>query len=329
MKYYGRRVAFYAITLWAAISLNFFIPRMLPGDPADILLAKLARNGDVSPAVVQNVKLILGGSDESLWTQYWTYIKNLFHGDLGISVSKFPEPVWDLIRDALPWTICLVGIATILSFAIGIAGGAWIGWKRGTAWDAFIPFTTLLQSIPYFWLALLLVYFVGMQMGWAPVAWGWDVQTYDHPELSWPSIVDVFQHAVLPATTIILSSVGGWLVGMRNMMVSTLSEDYIVTAEAKGLRPRRVLWTYAVRNAALPSFAGFGVTLAFVVSGSLVMEQVFSYPGVGKLMITAVQNADYTLMQGVFLLTTVTVLAANFVMDIIYGFIDPRTRHHG
>ncbi|MFC8731765.1 ABC transporter permease [Luteimicrobium sp. NPDC057192] len=329
MKYYGRRVAFYAITLWAAVSLNFFIPRMLPGDPAQILLGKLARNGDVTPAVQKNVELILGGSDEPLWNQYWAYLDNIVHGDLGISVSKYPEPVWDLIKDALPWTLCLVGAATIIAFAIGIVGGAWIGWKRGSAWDHVIPFTALLQSVPYFWLAILLVYFLGMKLGLAPISWGWDVQKYDHPEWTWASMVDVFQHAVLPALTIILSAVGGWLVGMRNMMVSTLAEDYIVTAEAKGLRPRRVLWVYAVRNAALPSFAGFAVALAFVVSGSLVMEQVFSYPGIGKLMITAVSNADYALMQGVFLLTTVAVLVVNFLMDLIYGYIDPRTRHHG
>ncbi|GMA24474.1 peptide ABC transporter permease [Luteimicrobium album] len=298
MKYYGRRVAFYAVTLWAAVSLNFFIPRMLPGDPAQILLGKLARNGDVTPAVQKNVELILGGSHEPLWNQYWAYLDNIVHGNLGISVSKYPEPVWDLIKDALPWTLCLVGSATIIAFAIGIVGGAWIGWKRGSAWDHVIPFTAFLQSVPYFWLAILLVYFLGMKAGLAPISWGWDVQTYDHPEWTWASMVDVFQHAVLPALTIILSAVGGWLVGMRNMMVSTLAEDYIVTAEAKGLRPRRVLWVYAVRNAALPSFAGFAVALAFVVSGSLVMEQVFSYPGIGKLLITAVSNADYALMQG-------------------------------
>lgn len=139
----------------------------------------------------------------------------------------------------------------------------------------------------------------------------------------------MLKHALLPAFTIIISAFGGWMLGMRNMMVSTLSEDYIVTAEAKGLRPRRVFMTYAVRNAALPSIAGFGVALGFVVAGSIVMEQVFTYPGIGKLMITAVQGNDYPLMQGVFLVITLAVLSANLLMDLIYGFIDPRVRARG
>lgn len=330
MKFYARRIGFYLVTLWAAISLNFVIPRLLPGDPAAIMIAKLTRGGEApSPAVIANVRLLLGGSDDPMWKQYLSYWGRLLHGDLGISITHYPTPVKDLIGDALPWTIGLVGMATILSFVIGIVGGAWIGWKRGTAADAVIPFTTLLQSVPYFWVALLLVYFVAVKAGAAPIAWGWDVQQFDGPEWSMAFVVNVIQHATLPAITIIISSVGGWLLGMRNMMVSTLSEDYIVTAEAKGLRPRRVMWTYAVRNAILPSLAGFGVSLGFVVAGSIVMEQVFSYPGVGKLMISAVQNNDYSLMQGVFLVITLAVLAANFVMDLIYGFIDPRTRSHG
>ncbi len=330
MRYYIRRITFYLITLWAAISLNFLIPRLLPGDPVGIMLAKLGRNGEVTPATVKSIQLLLGSSpDTSMWEQYLAYWGRLFQGDLGISITRYPTPVIELISEALPWTIVLVGLATTLSFVLGVGLGAWIGWKRGTWADHIIPFTTLLQSVPYFWLALLLVFVFSVTLGATPIIGGYDVFTFAQPEASWAFLSSAIYHGILPAVTIVLSSVGGWLLGMRNMTVSTLAEDYITTAEAKGLRPRRIFFTYAVRNAALPSIAGFGISLGFVVAGSIVMEQVFSYPGVGKLLIQSVQNNDYALIQGVFLFITVAVLAANFLMDLIYGFIDPRTRHHG
>ena len=328
MKYYIRRITFYAITVWAAVSLNFFLPRLMPGNAADIFRAKLLRSGgQISPAMEKSIALLFGESDAPLFDQYLQYIGNLLRGDLGISVTKYPAPVVELIGSALPWTLLLVGTATIISFMIGISLGAWVGWKRGTWVDGIIPASTLLQSIPYFWIALILVAVFSVNFQIFPITGGYDIFAFPKgPELSLPFIQSALYHAILPALTIVISSVGGWLLGMRNMMVATLSEDYIVTAEAKGLRPFRILTAYATRNAALPSIAGFGITLGFVVAGSIVMEQVFTYPGVGKLMINAVQDKDFALMQGVFLVITVTVLAANFIMDMIYGLIDPRAR---
>lgn len=330
MKFYARRITFYLVTLWAAISFNFLIPRLLPGNPADIILAKMARNGEVPPAIQRNVRLLLGGDpDASMWSQYTQYWGNLLKGDLGVSVTKYPTPVGTLIGSALPWTIGLVGTATILAFLIGVGLGAFAGWKRGTWVDNLVPASTLLQSLPYFWVAILLSYLFAVQWKVLPRIGGYDVFTFNAPEWSWAFIGSVLKHAILPAFTIVISAFGGWMLGMRNMMVSTLSEDYIVTAEAKGLRPRRVFYTYATRNAILPSIAGFGVALGFVVAGSIVMEQVFTYPGIGKLMITAVQGNDYALMQGVFLVITLAVLSANLLMDLVYGFVDPRVRARG
>ncbi len=330
MKFYARRLAFYLVTLWAAISFNFFIPRLLPGNPADILLAKMARNGEVPPAVERNVRLLLGGNpDESMWTQYIDYWKSLFQGNLGVSITKYPTPVTSLIGAALPWTLGLVGTATIIAAILGVGLGAWAGWKRGTWVDNLVPASTLLQSLPYFWVAILLAFLFSVQFKVFPRIGGYDVFTYDAPELSWGFAASVIKHATLPALTIVISAFGGWMLGMRNMMVSTLSEDYITTAEAKGLRPRRIFMTYATRNAVLPSIAGFAVSLGFVVAGSIVMEQVFTYPGIGKLMITAVQGNDYALMQGVFLVITLAVLSANLLMDLFYGFVDPRVRSRG
>ena len=330
MTYYARRLGFYAITLWVAISLNFLLPRLMPGDPADILIAKLQQRGEVPLSTINNIRLLLGSDDDtSLWEQYWGYWGRLLQGDLGISFSKFPAPVTELIAQALPWTLVLVGTATVISFILGVSIGAWVGWKRGTWVDHLVPATTVLQSIPYFWLALILISVFSVSLGIFPIIGGYDVFDFPGgPEWSWAFAASAIHHAILPALTIVLSSVGGWLLGMRNMMVSTLAEDYIVTAEAKGLSPRRILLTYATRNAAIPSVAGFTITLGFIVAGSIVMEQVFTYPGIGKLMFTAVQNNDYALMQGVFLVITLTVLAANLIMDLVYGFIDPRARHN-
>lgn len=330
MKFYARRIGFYAVTLWATISLNFLLPRLMPGDPADIMISKLQRaGGEVSETTIRNIKLLLGSDDSSLWEQYLGYWGRMFQGDLGVSVTRYPTPVTEMIAEALPWTLVLVGTATIISFILGVGLGAWAGWKRGTWVDHIIPATTILQSIPYFWLALVLVSVFATGLGLFPIFGGYDVFEFpDGPEFSWAFIADAARHALLPAITIVLSSVGGWLFGMRNMMVSTLAEDYITTAEAKGLRPRRILTTYAARNAAIPSIAGFSITLGFVVAGSIVMEQVFTYPGVGKLMFQAVTNSDYALMQGVFLVITIAVLAANFFMDLVYGFIDPRARQN-
>ncbi len=334
MRFYLRRVAFYIVTFWAAISLNFLLPRMMPGDPAAIMIGKLRRASggrQLSDETIKGIYALLGADKStSLWDQYLAYWVRLLHGDLGISSTRYPYPVATLIGNALPWTLFMVGLATVISFALGIGIGAWVGWRRGTWVDQLVPATSLLQSIPYFWLALVLVAIFSVQLHWLPIVGAYDPFTYPSgPQASWAFAADTIVHAFLPAVTIVVSSVGGWLLGMRNMMVSTMSEDYVLTAEAKGLTPRRIRDRYAARNAAIPSLAGFSIALAFVVAGSIVTEQVFSYPGIGKLMIQSVQGLDYALMQGVFLVITLTVLAANFLMDLFYGLIDPRVRTNG
>ncbi|MEU8348825.1 ABC transporter permease, partial [Streptomyces sp. NPDC048845] len=319
MRYYIRKLAFYVVALWAALTLNFFIPRLMPGNPVDTLMARLQqRGGSVDPSVRRAYELLLGtDTQQPLWDQYVAYLGNLVRGDLGISVSVFPTPASEVIFQSLPWTIVLVGIATLMSFALGIVLGTVVGWKRGTWLDSLVPATTVLAAVPYFWLALILVAVFGSALRWFPLLGGYDV-VFD-PGWNAEFVQSAIFHGTLPALTIVISSVGGWLLGMRNMMVSAMSEDYILTARAKGLRNSRIMTHYAARNAVLPSVAGFAISLGFVVSGSILTEQVFSYPGIGGKLLQAVQNNDYALMQGIFLVITVAVLGANLVVDLLYG----------
>ncbi|GAA1875218.1 ABC transporter permease [Myceligenerans crystallogenes] len=326
MNYFLRKLGFYAVALWAALTVNFAIPRMMPGDPVDILLAKLQqRGGTVTPETREAYALLLGGDDSvPLWQQYLDYLRNLLRGELGVSVSYYPAEVSDVISQSIPWTVVLVGLSTVIAACLGVALGAFAGWRPGTWLDSLVPATTLLAAVPYFWLALLLTYVLARVLGWFPMQGGYDVALT--PGWDADFVLSAVRYGFLPALTIVLASVGAWLMGMRNMMVSTLSEDYILTAEAKGLRPGRILRNYAARNAVLPSVAGFAISLGFVVSGSVITEQVFSYPGIGSRLLGAVTNNDYALMQGVFLFITLAVLGANLVVDLLYGLIDPRTR---
>lgn len=326
MRYALQKVVFYVVAFWAALTLNFLLPRWMPGNPVDIMLSKLAQKGPVTPETREAIELLLGTNSQlPLWDQYVQYLGQVLTGNLGVSVTFFPAPVSQVIGQTLPWTIGLIGISTILSFLLGVGLGQLAGWKRGSWLDNIIPVTTMFQSVPYFWLALILVFLFGSVWQVFPINGGYDVWETS-PGWNAAFIGSVIYHGTLPALTIVLSSIGGWMLGMRNMMVSTLSEDYIVTAEAKGLSPRRIMTTYAARNAVLPSVAGFAISLGFVVAGSIVTEAVFSYPGIGSALLQAVGSNDYALMQGIFLVITLSVLGANLIVDLLYSLIDPRTR---
>ncbi|MFD8572994.1 ABC transporter permease [Streptomyces sp. NPDC057694] len=328
MRHILRKLGFYAIAAWLAITLNFLLPRLIPGDPVQLMLARMQGvGGTVTDGQEESLRAMLGLGDGNLAQQYGEYLSSLAHLDFGLSITYFPTPVGDVVRQAVPWTLVLVGLATLLSVVIGLTLGMLAGWRRGGRLDALVPSATFLAAIPYFWVALLLLYLTTQVWNLLPQGGGYD-ETYDIG-FSGAFLGSAVEHGILPAVTIVLSSVGGWMLGMRNMMVSTLAEDYVVAAEAKGLRPRTVMIGYAARNAVLPSVAGFAITLGFIVSGSLVMEIVFSYPGMGYTMLQAVTNNDYPLMQAVFLMITFAVLAANFLVDLVYAFIDPRTRQAG
>lgn len=324
MRFLLRRTAFYLFTAWAAITINFALPRLLKGDP---VTAYLLRNpGQVSPEGVESLRVLFGlEQDQPLIQQYVEYWGLLLRGDLGLSFSSGLAPVTDVIGGALPWTIGLVGLATVISFAIGTVAGALIGWRRGSRADLLVPLATFFSTVPYFWLGLIVIAVFSSQLGWFPASHAYDTGTY--PTASLGFVAEVIRHGTLPAVTIVISSLGGWILGMRNMMVTVLDEDYVTVAQAKGLSPRRILAMYAGRNAVLPQLSSFALALGFIVTGTLVMELVFSYPGVGKLLLDATNAKDYPLMQGIFLVITLTVLVANILADVAYAILDPRTRH--
>jgi len=321
-RFLGNRALFYLFTLWAAITINFFVPRLMKGDAVD---QYLARNRNVSPEAADALRALLGlDTDKSLLQQYFDYWNLLLHGDLGVSLLHGLRPVTEVISQALPWTVGLVGFATLVAFTIGTVGGAIVGWRRGSRLDALIPITTFLSTIPYFWLGLLAIALFSVNLGWFPIGKAYGVGVT--PEWSFEFIGEVIHHGFLPATTIIIASLGGWMLGMRNMMLTVLDEDYVMVAQAKGMPNDRVLWRYAARNAVLPQIQSFALSLGFIVGGTIVMEMVFSYPGVGKLLLDATNAKDYALMQGVFLVITLSVLLANLLADVAYAFLDPRTR---
>jgi peptide/nickel transport system permease protein len=322
MWFITRRLAFYAVAAWVAITVNFAIPRVMPGNAVDTLLAKY-------PTLDANSLHALQAefgthTHGSLLSQYFTYLGDLAHGNLGLSVNEYPAKVTTIIGQTLPWTLILVGMATIISFALGTLLGIVSAWRRGGALDRFLPAFTFLQATPYFFLALVVIQLFAVSWGLFPIGQGYDLgQT---PGWDWSFISSAADHSFLPALTIVLTSMAGWMLQMRNVMITTIAEDYVLVAQAKGLSPRRVMFTYAARNAILPNLAGFALSLGFVVAGALVMEIVFSYPGIGLTLYDAVTSDDFPLLQGIFLVISLSVLGACLLADIVYFFADPRTR---
>jgi peptide/nickel transport system permease protein len=264
------------------------------------------------------------GHSGSIWHQYTAYLVDIFHFNFGTSSSEYPAQVSTLLGETLPWTIILVGSATVIAFLIGTALGIAAGWRHGGSLDRVLPGLMFLQAIPYFFFALILLELFAVKFHVFPIAQGYSQGLV--PGWHWDFISSAVYHSLLPALTIVLASIAGWMLQMRNVMITTIGEDYVVAAQAKGLPNRRVVFTYAARNAILPQLQGFGLAVGFVVSGALIMEIVFSYPGIGLLLVNAVTSNDYPLMQGIFLVITFAVLLANLIVDLIIVFVDPRAR---
>jgi len=324
MRFVLRRAGFFLLTLWAAVTLNFFLPRMMPGNPAVAMMGKF--RGRISGQALVSLETIFGvNTHESLPVQYVHYLGDISRGNFGTSLFYFPSPVSQVVSTAIFWTLGLVGVTTILAFILGTGVGIVAAWRRGGLLDSIAPPVLVITSaIPYFWVGMMFILIFGLKLQWLP--WSGGANLTDTPAWNPGYIGDVLEHALLPALALLITTIGTWTLTMRNNMVTTLAEDYVRMARAKGLRSSRIMLDYAARNAILPNLTGFAMSIGFIVGGAILIEYVFNYPGVGYMLLQAVENEDYPLMQALFLLITVAVLVAILLADIATAIFDPRTR---
>jgi peptide/nickel transport system permease protein len=318
------------LIVFVAVTVNFLIPRAIPGDPIEnALQTRMAMTGstDVNVAELAAAYRAKFGLDKPLWLQYLYYWRDIFRLDLGVSLVDFPQPVISKVRSALPWTIGLLGFATVIDFTLGTILGALAAWPRAPRFIRMIlPPFMLLSAIPFFLLAIILLSIFAVELRMFPPGGGFDPIRIVRFNL--PTILDILYHAVLPAMSLVLGGIGGWALGMRAMMVSTLGDDYITFAEAKGLPPRRIFLWYGMRNALLPQVTRLAVALGSILSGAVLVEAMFSYPGLGGLLVAAISGKDYFVIQGIVLMLIVSLAVSLFVVDLIYPLVDPRIRYH-
>ncbi|HEX4832308.1 MAG TPA: ABC transporter permease [Trebonia sp.] len=324
MRFILRRAGFFVLTLWAAVTLNFFLPRLMPGNPAIAMMARF--HGRLTGQALASLETIFGvNTHQSLLSQYWHYLGDMATGNFGTSLFFYPSPVGQVVRSAIPWTLGLVGVTTILAFILGTGVGIVGGWRRGGLIDSVAPpLLVITSAIPYFWVGMMFILVFGLKLQWLPWSGGADLAATPGWDAGY--IGNVVEHAILPALALLVTTIGTWTLTMRNNMVTTLAEDYVRMARAKGLPTRRIMLDYAARNAVLPNLTGFAMSLGFVVGGAILIEYVFNYPGVGYMLLQAVENEDYPLMQALFLLITLAVLVAILLADIVTAVFDPRTR---
>jgi peptide/nickel transport system permease protein len=326
MNYVLRKTTLFVVTLWAAVTLNFVLPRLMPGSPVDAALAKLSQGGQpVTNAQRHAIEIQLGSPHEGLFSQYVQYLENMARLHFGTSYSFPNQSVAHTILTALPWTLALVGFTTVVAFVVGTLLGVYAGWRRGTASDTTVTVgATFFAAFPPFWLGLLLLFVLAFKLDAFPIKGGYSPGLT--PTFSLGFATNAIAHSFLPALTLAITTLSGWVFGMRNNMINTLGEDYVTNASANGLRSRTIALRYAARNALLPNVTAFGLSLGAVVGGSVLVEGVFSYPGIGNLLYLSVINHDFPLMQALFLVISVSMLVAIFVVDLLYVRLDPRVR---
>jgi peptide/nickel transport system permease protein len=320
-RYLTRKIFIYLVTFWVAVTIDWAIPRFMPGDPIQQLLSRMqAQPG--AQQILTGYYTKAFGFDVPLWKQYLNFWAALFRGDLGRSIMDFPTPVSTLIFGALPYTLALLVPAILLSFWAGNKVGA-LAARRKSLDNGVLPFAYVLTSTPQMWLGLVLAWLLASTLGWFPVSGAYSFSM--QPEWSMQFVGSFLDHWVLPFLALFLVAFGGWAIGMRNLIIYELEADYSHYLASLGA-PTRLVRKYAYRNALLPQITGLALALGAVVAGAIVVEIVFSYPGLGTLTLQAIQNRDYFLIQGIFLFIIVGVLIANFCIDIAYVMIDPRTR---
>src|SRR3954449_2297755 len=326
MRWFARRLLFYVFAIWVALTVNFLLPRLMPGDPLGGLLAHLSpAQLSANPGLLHTYQALLGGSDNSIWQDYVTYLHRIVHFDFGISTSNYPTPVSEVIGRTLPYSIFLVGVAFMLAFVLGTAIGMVAAWRRGGAVDSVVvPAFMTLGAFPAFFTALLGLYFLGLKAHWFPTQHAYDTSL--NPGFNWTFLSSALRHSELPIIIIVLAFAGGWVLNMRTVMINTIGEDYGTMAHAEGLKERRVMTRYAGRNAILPPLNGFAPLFASAVGGLVFVEYIFSYPGAGYTLQQAVLGNDYPLAPAILVVLSVCVILTYPTRDPIHFVLDPRLR---
>lgn len=324
-----KRFGLLLMTIWTAATINFFIPHITPRNPLrEKLMEEASRGGYIPPGFDEMVKFYEEkfGLHKPLWQQYLTYLGDMARFDLGYSIANFPKTVGELIGEKLIWSMGLLTMTIILGFLIGTILGALIAWPRSPKFlNYLIPPLLTLSAIPGYLLALILIYFLAFKWKLLPLGGGYSIGTL--PGLNLPFVLDVARHSILPALSLILVSAGGWAIGMRGMMVTTQGEDYMTFAEAKGLKDPRIFYKYAVRNALLPQVTGLALSLSNIVSGSVLVEVVMGYPGIGTLLSQAIGRLDYFVIYGILFVVAVSIGIAMLIIEMIYPLLDPRIQY--
>jgi peptide/nickel transport system permease protein len=324
-QYVITRLLMWILTIWIGSSAVFIIPRLSPGDPVTAMVMRIVeREGRVENAQ----ELIAAwkerfGLDEPLYIQYVRYLGNLIRFDFGYSLARFPTTAWEMVRPALPWSMGLLSVALLLSFSIGITVGALMGWRKTPQWlQNILPFSLTFTSIPYFMFGILLIYLIAFQLHWLPATGGYSRDV--NPGWNLPFVGSVIRHSLLPLISIVLTSMGGWALGMRGLMISVNNEDYFLLAQAKGLSPARVFFRYGIRNSILPALTSLALGMAGLISGSTLVEYIFAYPGTGYTLYQAIIQQDYSVMQTICNLMIMITATSVLLLDLLYPLIDPR-----
>ncbi|CAN5496622.1 ABC transporter permease [soil metagenome] len=326
VSYIVRRFLIFLAIVWAAATFNFLLPRLGGQNPIrEKLVSQSALSGAVQAGLEEMVKDFERkfGLDQPLWKQYLIYLSDMSRFDFNYSIANYPRKVLSMIEDALPWTITLLVVTTLLGFVIGNVLGALLAWPGSPNFLKYVmPPILMMSAIPYFLLGLILVYIFGFYLGWFPMYGGYT--TGSIPMLTLKFIWDMVWHSLLPALSIILVSTGGWALGMRSLMVMTQGDDYVVFADAMGLRDRTIFARYLMRNAMLPQVTALALALGQIVSGAVLVEVIFGYPGIGTMLYQAIRGSDYYLVQGIVFIVILSIGLATFILDIIYPLLDPR-----
>lgn len=330
LRYVIGRLLFFLVVIWAGTTLIFFLPKLAPNrDPIRERMGMMVASGGAMSEDIEAMARAYEekfGLDQPVWQQYVAYMGNMLRLDLGYSLALYPTRVITLIMMALPWTIGLLATSTILAFILGTVMGGLLAWPqtpRAVHW--LLPPLFTLSAIPYYLLGLLLIYFLAFRLRILPLGGGSQYGTL--PSLSWHYAMDVFRHSLLPAASIVLSGIGFWALSMRGMMVTVEGEDYVTLAEAKGLPPRHIFLWYAMRNALLPQTTSLALSLGTVLSGALLVEIIFRYPGIGSLLFRAITGFDYFTIYGVVFFIIVTIAVATLILDLVYPLLDPRIHY--